>query len=353
MKKNIFIFVLIVFAVVSGCSSIGYYTQSVVGHTSLMMSRKPVSEVMQNADQKFKQRLVTAQEIRQFAIEVLGLPNNKSYTTYVKLKGDSPVWNVVAAEEFSLQAKQWCYLVIGCASYRGYYRKEAAEKYAQGLKDEGFDVYVGGATAYSTLGWFADPLTSAMFQRGDAFLAELVFHELAHQQVYVSGDSRFNEAFASAVGEQGAILWMQQTGRKNMLNEYLLRQTVRDDFLEIINEIKLTLSKVYESDIDPDKMRVQKKATFQIALESYKKIKQEKWQGKGWYDRWFGSPINNARLVAIATYRDLVPDFVALFDRCDKNFSRFYLKVEEISKTNDRNLGVDCQLETDNKLKTQ
>jgi predicted aminopeptidase len=343
MKKPFIIFILLLsLGVLSSCSSIGYYTQSVVGHTSLMMSRKPVAEVMKTADGKLKKRLETAMEIREFAISELGLPDNKSYTSYVKLKDDTPIWNVVAAEEFSLQAKQWCYLVIGCASYRGYYKKASAKKYAEGLKAQGFDVFVGGATAYSTLGWFADPLTSAMFKSGDAFLAELVFHELAHQQLYIKGDSRFNEAFASAVGEQGAILWMQKTQRKEMLAEYMLRQKVRDDFLVIINKVKSDLSEIYSSQSSGKNKRTAKQKIFDNARKEYEKYKVEKWDGRGWYDRWFNQPINNARLVAIATYRDLVPEFVSLFNRCENDFLRFYKRVEEISKIEGRSLDVNC-----------
>jgi predicted aminopeptidase len=335
---------LVVLVVLNGCSAVGYYSQSVIGHTSLMLSRKPIDQVMETADDELKQKLLTAVEIRKFASSDLSLPDNKSYTSYVQLKNDPPIWNVVAAEEFSLRAKQWCYLVIGCASYRGYYHKKAAEKYRDKMKEEGYDVALIGATAYSTLGWFADPLTSAMLRRSDASLADLMFHELAHQQLYVKNDSRFNEAFASTVGEQGAIVWLAATGRQEMLDDYLLRLSVRDDFLSLINASKEELKSLYKLEMPNDEKRLAKQAIFDKMKSNYEVLKVDKWNGKGWYDGWFSRPINNARLVSIETYRDLVPDFVGLFERCDKNFSLFYKKVSEVSKTEDKKLSGECVL---------
>ncbi|MGH1487133.1 MAG: aminopeptidase [Cellvibrionaceae bacterium] len=344
-KTKVLVIVVCLFLLLlNGCSTIGYYSQSVIGHTSLMLARKPIDDVLETADDKLKKKLSTAVEIRRFASSHLSLPDNKSYTSYVQLKNDPPIWNVVAAEPFSLKAKQWCYLVIGCASYRGYYNKTDAEKYSEKMKAEGYDVALIGATAYSTLGWFADPLTSAMLRRSDASLAELMFHELAHQQFYIKNDSRFNEAFASAVGEQGAMVWMNTTGQQELLSEYLLRLSVRDDFLVLINETKVSLKALYESDLDIDGKSVGKEKIFSDMKLAYEELKKNKWNNKGWYDRWFSYPVNNARLVAIATYRDLVPSFIALFERCDKKFDRFYQRVEAISKTQDKDLHVDCGL---------
>lgn len=333
---------LLVFSLLTACSSVSYYTQSIVGHSSIMLARKPVEKVLVSADEDLKQQLETAVEIRRFASEELALPNNKSYTSYVKLKNDTPIWNVIAAEEFSLKGKQWCYPIIGCASYRGYYHREDAEGHAKKLTEQGYEVHLSGATAYSTLGWFDDPLTSAMFKRGDASLAELIFHELAHQQLYVNGDSRFNEAFASAVGEQGAVRWLQMSNRDNLLSEYKQRLLVRNDFIELINNAKLELKSIYSSDKTAAEKRREKSKVFDNMKKQHRALIKDKWNGRTWYTRWFSQPINNARLVAISTYRDLVPDFVRLFEQCDKDFSRFYKRVEEVSKVEGRDLGVDC-----------
>ena len=167
------------------CTAPGYYAQSVIGHTSFMLARKPVDEAIKTADAPLKRKLLLSQRMRKFAVSELDLPDNKSYSSYVKLKNSSLVWNVVATEEFSLAPKQWCYLVIGCASYRGYYKKRSAERYAKKLLKKGYDVQLAPVSAYSTLGFFADPLTSTMLRRSEASLAELMFHELSHQKIYV------------------------------------------------------------------------------------------------------------------------------------------------------------------------
>lgn len=341
-KMILFLCAVVGFAAFSGCSSVGYYSQSIAGHTSLMIARKPIDEVMVDADDKLKQKLTTAAVIREFAINDLSLPDNQSYTTYVQLKNDPPVWNVVAAQEFSLSAKQWCYLVIGCASYRGYYDKADAEKYADEMKEKGYDVALIGAPAYSTLGWFADPLTSAMLRRSDASLAELIFHELAHQQLYIKGDSRFNEAFASAVGEQGAIKWLMSTNQDEKLLRYQKSLSVQDDFLQLINAAKADLRLLYASDLLDKEKRIKKQAIFDRMKTDYQRLKVTKWNGEGWYGRWFSRPINNARLASISTYRDLVPEFVQLFNDCEQDFSRFYRKVADIGATEERRLTNDC-----------
>jgi predicted aminopeptidase len=330
--------------VIQACSSVGYYAQSVVGHTALMLARQPVENIIETADDSLKKKLITSKEIRKFSIEELNLPNNKSYTSYVDLKNSPPVWNVVAAKEFSLTPMQWCYLLIGCASYRGYYNKHIADSYAAGLKNKGFDVYVGGVGAYSTLGFFADPLTSIMLDRDDASLAELIFHELSHQQMYIKNDTRFNEAFATVVGEKGAVLWLKKTLRSSLLKDYNERLLVQVDFVELVNETKKKLKVLYEKQLPDDIKRNKKLLIFDDMKKDYEQLKITKWNGKDWYKRWFDEPINNARLVSVATYYDLVPNFINLFEACRQDFSRFYLKVKEISKTKKRIINPDCEI---------
>lgn len=328
----------------TGCETLSYYTQSIAGHTGLMWARQPIDKIIAETDnEELQQKLTTAKAIRQFAITTLSLPDNGSYTSYVKLKRDPPIWNVIAAEEFSLKAKQWCYLVIGCASYRGYYHKENAEKYAKKMQEQGYEVYLASATAYSTLGWFADPLTSAMLRRSDAALAELIFHELAHQQLYIKDNSRFNEAFATTVGEEGAIVWLQTTGQTENLADYRQLLQVQDDFLALVNKAKKELNSIYASEGDVNAKRKQKAQVFQEMKAAHQRLIVEKWNNRHWYKRWFSEPINNAKLVAIATYQDLVPEFVALYERCGKDFGRFYRQVEQIGHGADQNINVDCE----------
>jgi predicted aminopeptidase len=332
-KKSVLKFLLIsAVLAVPACSSVSYYAQGIAGHASLMLAREPVEKIIKTADDTLKQKLIISQEIRQFSIESLSLPDNKSYTSYVELKNSSPVWIVVAAKEFSLTPKQWCYWVIGCASYRGYFSRQAAERYAAELKQKGHDVHVAGVGAYSTLGFFADPLTSAMLDRDDASLAELIFHELSHQKIYIKNNTRFNEAFATVVGEQGAIFWLQKTNRESLLKQYKERLSVQADFIDLVKNTKNKLKKLYKTSFSDDVRRTRKQLIFEAMKQDYEYLKTSKWNGKAWYKRWFNTPINNARLVSIATYYDLVPGFIKLFEACDQNFMRFYEQVQARSK---------------------
>lgn len=323
-------------------TALSYYAQSVSGHLSLMSKRKDIDEVLETAEPELKEQLLLAQQIRRFATETLGLPDNKSYATYVELERPYVVWNVFAAESLALDTKQWCYLVIGCANYRGYYKEEDANRYADGLREQGYDVIVGGVSAYSTLGWFADPLTSALLRRNGANLAELIFHELAHQEVFIKNDSRFNEAFATVVGEQGTFLWLEQTGQMEALANYKQQHIVYADFLSLIRQTRKKLEDTYQSTISDEQKREQKMAIFDEMKQRYEILKSEQWGGNAWYSSWFTRPLNNARFVSVATYRDLVPAFEGLFERCDRNFKRFYERVERISKTEDKQLDVNC-----------
>lgn len=316
-------------ALLSGCSTVGYYSQSVIGHSQLMLARKPIDKVLKKSDDaKLQQQLRRALELRRYASERLALPDNDSYLAYVELDRKYPVWTVVAASEFSLRPEQWCYPIIGCAAYRGYFAQAAADKYAQGLREQGLETMVGGATAYSTLGWFDDPLTSAMLRHGEVYLAEIMFHELAHQQLYVNGNSSFNEAFATVVGEQGALQWLREN-QPEKAAAYQQRLQVRNDFSAMIAQLKKDLAEVYSSNVTEAEKRAGKEQQWELARQRYADVKQQRWQGKGWYDAWFDKPINNARLAAIATYRDLVPAFEQLLQACDNDFARFYKIVAE------------------------
>lgn len=327
------LFLVCVLLSMTACSSVGYYGQSILGHNRIMWARQPVEKVISSADADLKQQLVTAQSIRQFATDRLALPDNKSYTSYVDLKREYPVWNVVAAQEFSVQAKAWCYPVIGCASYRGYFSKLAAQDYAANLESQGFETSVGGAIAYSTLGWFADPLLPSMMRNGDAALAENIFHELAHQVVYVNNNSAFNEAFASVVGEQGALRWLQET-RPAEEDDYRQRLNVYNDFVDLLNQTKEELAMLYALELSEPEKRQGKSQTLQKLSDDYQTLKLNKWQGQAYFDHWFNRPINNARLASVSTYREHIPALQALFEACDKDFAAYFETIKRIAKMN-------------------
>lgn len=327
-----------------GCSTASYYSQSVVGHSKLMLARQPIAKVIESAPLRLKQQLELSIELKRFAASELSLNNNNSYTRYVELDREFPVWNVVAAPEFSLAAKQWCYPVIGCASYRGYFNKNAAEKYALKMQNQGLETLVGGATAYSTLGWFSDPILPSMLRYGDTDFAETLFHELAHQRLYINGDSNFNEAFATVVGEEGAKRWLEEF-RPDELDAYQTRLSVLRDFDNLLNALKDRLEGVYTSPLDDEPMRLAKQREFAQFESEYELLKARKWQGRGWFDRWFETPLNNARLASFSTYYESVDTINRLLRECDFDFDRFYRVLAGSEKVDGKvHVREDCAL---------
>ena len=315
-----------------GCSTLGYYSQSIRGHLSLLSKREPVSELLQDKslDASRRKQLEMARAIRDYASETLKLPDNGSYRQYVALDQPYVVWNVVATPELSLDPVKWCFPVVGCLSYRGYYAKEAAEKFAQPLRDQGYDVMVRGVRAYSTLGWFDDPLVSTMFRNGPNALAEVISHELSHQIIYAKNDTIFNEAFASTVGELGVKHWIQSR-HPEKLEDYLDALKRRDQFLDLLRNTSDHLRTLYASASNDDSKRQQKAAIIEALRDNYQKLKTS-WDGYEGYDGWFKTPINNARLISIAVYRDRVPDFMRWFEACGEDFDRFYSAVKTMGK---------------------
>ena len=318
---------------VTGCSTLSYYSQAVSGHLKLMNARQDVQDLLasDDTDEKLKLKLKLAQEIRAFASLELGLPDNDSYKTYVETGRSYVTWNVVATEEFSVSAKTWCFPVAGCVSYKGYFAEQAAQSYAEELKQQGLDTTVNGATAYSTLGWFDDPLLDIMLRGHEIRLAALIFHELAHQKLYVKGDSDFNEAYASFVEQQGVRAWLKASGRHAMLQTYADLLQRRSEFSDLLLSTREELQVLYESDISDREKRIGKQAAINTLRASYAQIKA-RWNGYSGYDKWFAKEINNARLVATATYRRLVPAFVKLFEIQGGDFNAFYNKTKELSE---------------------
>ena len=314
----------------SACQSVGFYAQSVTGHTKLMLARTPVDKALRTAPPSISHKLALSKELKAFATNALALPDNKSYSTYVELDREYPVWVVVAARPLSLNAKQWCYPVIGCASYRGYFSERSAQKYADKLSAKDWETYVGGASAYSTLGWFSDPLLPSMMSGSDAGFAEVLFHELAHQVLYVKGNSDFNEAFATVVGEQGAVRWLT-AHQPDALPRYQKGLAARRDFAELIERLKGQLSELYkldENSVDRSSRIQTKNELIEQFRHRYAVLKGERWHDVGYYDAWMELPINNARLAAFSTYHTLLPDFESLFDACNQDFERFYQRLK-------------------------
>ena len=316
---------------VGGCSNFGYYMQSVGGQLNLNAARQPVDSVIADPStpEPLKRRLEHAIAIRQFASSDLHLPDNGSYRSYADLHRPYVVWNVFAAEEFSVEARKWCFLFAGCVAYRGYFSKEGADEYAAGLRGEGLDVHVGGIPAYSTLGWFDDPLLNTFINYPDYELARLIFHELAHQVVYVKGDSEFNESFAVAVEIAGVDRWLAQYGDAAMRTGAALSRERRTQFAALVLDAREKLKRLYMLEIAPDVMRERKAGLFGELQRDYAQLKQE-WGGFAGYDR-FLADANNALLASFSLYHGLLPAMQRLFARQGGDFDAFYAEVRRLA----------------------
>jgi predicted aminopeptidase len=317
----------------AGCSTLGYYWQATRGQLEMQSAARPIDEALADPalDTRVKTKLEAARKIRAFAVSELGLPDNKSYTAYADLKRPFVVWSVVATPELSLKPKQWCFPVAGCVSYKGWFSKEAADQYAAGLREEGYDVHVGGVPAYSTLGWFDDPLLNTFIQYPEGEIARLVFHELAHQLLYVQGDSTFNESFATAVEEFGVERWLQVYGTPQMREQYAVFGKRKQDFRALLARFRGLLEDAYKTGTDQEK-RARKTALFKQLREEYEVIKRDQWGGFKGYDRWFEQPLSNAHLAAIGTYTQWLPAFRALLAREGNDIGRFYDATRTLAK---------------------
>jgi predicted aminopeptidase len=315
----------------ASCSTLNYYSQAAQGQLELLSDARPIDDWLAdpNTAPKLRVRLETARQIRSFAVKEMALPDNGSYKNYAALKRPYVLWNVVATPELSLTPMQWCFPVAGCVQYRGYYNKADAQDYARELRAEGLDVEVGGVPAYSTLGWFNDPLVSTFIHYPDAELARLIFHELAHQVVYVPGDSQFNESFASTVEEAGVERWLARFGNQAM-REAFERYTARKrDFLALLMKYRRELEQTYASHMPDSEKRLVKARLFAALKDEYQGLKTN-WGGYAGYDKFFAEPLSNAHLASIATYNDFVPAFRDLLRR-ERSFGAFYEKVRRIA----------------------
>ena len=298
---------LVITTVLSGCA-LPYYWQAIGGQINLLRKRTPIDELLADPsiDPKLRSTLAAISMIRKFAVDELELPDNDSYTTYVDLKRPYVVWNVVAAEEFSVDPKRWCFPFVGCVAYRGFFDRDKAERFQAKLDARGFDTYSGGSSAYSTLGFFADPLLSTMIGGGAPYVASLLFHELSHQKLYIKDDSEFSEAFATTIEEYGTEKWLREHSDEAAVAAYRSRLSRRAAFADLVEEEQTRLRQIYASDSPPAAKRAAKAASFETMRATYARLRAQ-WGGHGDYDAWFAQPLNNASLAAVATYRHWLP----------------------------------------------
>lgn len=314
----------------TGCSSLGYYAHLAGGQWQLLQARQPVAELLADPRQpaELRQRLQHAQAARDFASAQLALPDNRSYRLYADLKRPYVVWNLFAAAEFSLEPLTHCFPVAGCVAYRGYFDEQRARGAAALLRVRGLDTEVAGVVAYSTLGWFDDPLLGGMLAWSDERVAGLIFHELAHQRLYLPGDTAFNESFARFVEEEGLRQWRRTHGLPPPA-PHLARQ--REQFVELVLASRARLAALYAQPLATQRLREAKQAEFQRLRGDYAALRDGAWQGDARFDGWFARPLNNARLLPFGLYEQWVPAFAALFRASGGDWRRFHARVGELA----------------------
>ncbi len=323
--------ILIVF--LTACSGPSYYLQAMSGQWNLMHSRQDIQSLLDNpaTSSELAAQLKAAAQIKAFAESTLDLPASGSYSSYVEIDGAALVWNVVATKEFSLDAKKWCFPVAGCVPYRGFFKQLKAEDSAARLRKKGMDVIVSPAAAYSSLGWFSDPLLSTMVSGSDIRLAAYLFHELAHQRLYIKGDGLFNEGYASFVEEIGIKVWLKSTQRQDELLQRRQRQIAGEDFKNLIGEVRNELAGLYHTDKPETVKRKQKAEIFQSFSRSYDQLSAQKWNGKRYYAAWFDGPVNNAALAFYNTYESSHCAFQELYNQAKGNLRKFHQLAKQKS----------------------
>ena len=328
--------IVLVLAVLAACETLGYYGQAARGQLAILWNREKITDLLADQDLpiELRQKLTSVLAIREFATEQLLLPAGDSYLSYVELEREHVVWNVFAAPEFSVDPVSWCYPVAGCVSYRGYFNEASAQRFASNLEQDGYDVYTGGVDAYSTLGWFDDPLLSTVIKRRDYQLAALIFHELAHQLVYIPGDTAFNESFATAVEQEGLRRWLNQQEDLQSLQRARQETARRQQFVDLVINYRDRFEDLYQQELSEAEKR-RRKADLQEALRQAYQDLNRSWGGVGAYDTWFSSSLNNAQLSTVSSYNELVPVFQQLLLEQGGDLEAFYAQVNELAQMNE------------------
>ena len=317
----------------TACAQLDYYSQSIAGQWEIISHSKPIEEILldENVPDSVKEKLSSINKIRNFAIEDLKLPGKNSYLSYADINRKYVVWNIIATPKLSLKPVKWCYPVAGCLDYRGYFEKQDALNQAKLLREEGYDVFIGGVSAYSTLGWFDDPVLNTMLKKDSNNLIKIIFHELAHQKIYIRNDTEFNEAFAETVAIIGTRKWLSTYRSKSELEEFNRKQKVEDRFVSIVLKARNELEKIYNSGL-PDQLKLQIKNRILANMREEYKSTWTYHDNESNYDEWFENEINNAKITAVVTYRNLIPGFVQLLEYSENNLDSFYRLVKAMEQ---------------------
>jgi predicted aminopeptidase len=310
----------------SGCSTLDYYGQLVRGQLHVLQAREPIAPLLADParDPLLRQRLALAVQARTFASAQLGLPDNRSYRLYADLQRPFVVWNLFATAEFSLAPQTHCFPIAGCVAYRGFYQQGRARGAAALLQQQGLDTYIGGVAAYSTLGWFADPVLNTMLRWDDERLVAVIFHELAHQQLYVANDTAFNESFATFVEREGLRQWRAARGLPAAEAPHA---QPRAEFTALVLASRARLERLYASGLAQEPLRAGKAAEFARLRRDYRTLREQQWAGVGHYDSWINGPLNNATLLPFGLYDKWLPAFAALWRQSPGDWPQFYRRV--------------------------
>jgi predicted aminopeptidase len=320
-------------ATLAACAAfetVDYYWQGAAGQLELLSRSQPIPDVIDRSDAALAARLSRIREIRAFASRDLGLPDNGSYTRYTDLGRPFVSWNVFATPELSLAPRQWCFPIAGCVNYRGYFREAQARGESARLKAAGDDVYVGGVPAYSTLGWFDDPVLSSFVSWPETEVARLIFHELAHQLIYVKNDSTFNESFATSVEEAGLARWLASRHDTQLEKLAARAERMRDVFRDLVRTTRTKLAQIYASNASDDDKRRAKTEIIAAMKSAYEAAKATD-PGMSGYDRWFAQQPNNAAIAAVGLYTDRVPAFRELLREANGDMPTFYARVRALA----------------------
>ncbi|MFT5218818.1 MAG: putative aminopeptidase [Planctomycetota bacterium] len=317
----------------SACTDLGYYWHSVGGHWSIMNKRVDIEELLsaQDTDQKLRERLQLVLKVRQFSIDRLKLPDNGSYRSYAALDHPYAVQSLFAAPEFSTRLHSWCYPIVGCTSYRGYYDTQRLQNYVEKLHAQDFETYVSDVPAYSTLGWFDDPALSSFIYWTDYRLAGLIFHELTHQRIYIDDDTVFNESLASAVQQAGTRLWLVSENRSIDIAAVDRWLAYRDEVIELIETTREQLDDLYRLDIEVEMKREGKHARFDLARKAHDQIAARQGIEAG-YKQWFASDLSNAKFGSIAAYNSHLPSFMRILESHQFDFEAFFVYIEKLGQ---------------------
>lgn len=327
--------ILLVTLMLTACESVSFYTQAIRGQIAIFSKREDIADLVADpaTDPVLKQQLEVVLDLRTFAESELSLPVSKNFSTYADIGRPYVVWNVFAAPEFSLSSRQWCYPVAGCVSYRGYFAEQDARTYAAELADDGLDVYVGGVAAYSTLGWFSDPVLNTVIRRDRYRLAALIFHELAHQVVYIPGDTEFNESFATTVELEGLKRWLDATGEDDAAERVAQanrEKQYQQQFVGLVQSYMPRFAALYASAAGEAEMRQGKQQLVSSLRDDYQVLKAD-WNGFDAYDNWFATDINNAKLNTVATYFNRVPAFEQILAQSGNDLEAFFQRIEVLA----------------------